>query len=111
MNHEIKKIIIDAIMKVVDSAPSKKNTKLNSYNPYDYKSTNPFEVTKEEFDIWIDYVLSIIKIASKHIDMNLCLSIQKNINNIVSQQGDDYMTKTNTICQMLLNFARQIINL
>lgn len=112
MNHEIKKMIVDAIMKVVSDAPTRQYIK---YNPYSYMSNlqynNQSKITKEKFDIWLNYALSVLKIISEDIDIGLYATLRDNVQNIANQPSNNYELKINSICQLLLSFARQIINL
>lgn len=91
-------MIVDAITNVVRSAPTKQNNSL--FNG----------VTQESFDIWMRYVNSVLKITSQYIDINLIYPLNTQMQNIVMQNKDNF-TKTNDICDILLNFARTIIYL
>lgn len=98
MDHQTKMMIVDAVTNVVKSAPTKQNNSL--FN----------DVTQESFDIWMRYVNSVLKITSQYIDINLIYPINTQIQNIVMQNKDNF-SKTNDICDILLNFARTIIYL
>lgn len=98
MDHQTKMMIVDAVTNVVKSAPTKQNNSL--FNG----------VTQESFDIWMRYVNSVLKITSQYIDINLIYPINTQIQNIVMQNKDNF-SKTNDICDILLNFARTIIYL
>lgn len=116
INQQVKKTMIDALMKVVDSAPTRSNNHQGTYPmqpSYPYYSTQAHQetITTERFNIWIDYVQSVLKITSQQIDMNLYLSVLNNIQNIVFQPGTNYALKTNEICKILLNFAQNILYL
>lgn len=91
-------MIVDAVTNVVKSAPTKQNNSL--FNG----------VTQESFDIWMRYVNSVLKITSQYIDINLIYPLNTQIQNIVMQNKDNF-SKTNDICDILLNFARTIIYL
>lgn len=98
MDHQTKMMIVDAVTNVVKSAPTKQNNSL--FNG----------VTQESFDIWMRYVNSVLKITSQYIDINLIYPLNTQIQNIVMQNKDNF-SKTNDICDILLNFARTIIYL
>lgn len=97
MDQRIKETIINALMNVVDSAPTRN---LSSYK---------YGISQENFNIWLNYVQSTIKITSRYVDMNLCLDVQNKINQVNHEQDSDYSTKIISICQILLNFAQSII--
>ena len=126
MDHQIKTMIVNAIMKVVDSAPRQLNIQSSQkrvglhYSPFtSYQFTNPYQSEmlyqtdnyKEHFDVWINYVWSILKTASSHIDSNLYISVQMQIQSILTQPNIDYASKTTAICKTLLDLASRILYL
>lgn len=126
MDHQIKTIIVNAIMKVVDSAPKQVNiqTSQKRVSPHHSPSTahqfaHPYQSEmlyqtddyKDHFDVWINYVWSILKTASSYIDSNLYISVKKQIQNILTQSNMDYASKTTAICKTLLDLASRILYL
>lgn len=104
MDYQTKDMIINALMKVVKNAPTNSTNQYAVYSPYQ----KTYDITKEQFDIWINYVYSILKIISSYVDVNTCLS---HISNIIADPYDAYASKINTICQKILDFARTIISM
>lgn len=98
MDHQIKMMIVDAITNVVNSAPKMQNYNLS------------IGVSAESFNIWMNYVDSVLQTSSKQVNMNLILAVNNQIKNIV-MQNNDYTTKTYKICDVLLNFAKNILYL
>lgn len=98
MDHQTKMMIVDAIINVVDSAPTRKN-----YNP-------SIGVTKESFEIWIRYVNAVLQITSQHLISNLTFTVNSQIQNILLK-NIDYTTKTFDICEILLSFAKSVLSL
>lgn len=99
MDQKIKKTIIDALMKVVDSAPTRNNW------------FSQQGVTEDSFNSWMNYVNSVFQITSQYLDANLLFAAYNSIQTITMQTNMDYASKTNAICQQILNFARSILNL
>lgn len=99
MDQRIKNTIIDAIMNVIKSAPTQ--------NP----AIRQHGINQRNFDIWLNYVNSTMQITSRHIEINLYLTVQNNIQQVVLQQGADYTSKIDTICKILFNFIQNIIYL
>ena len=99
MNHQTKKMILDAFIKTVDSAPTRKNTFYQQ------------GVTEDSFKNWMNYVNSVFQITSQYLDTNLLLVAYNSIQNIAMQPNMDYALKTNDICQEILNFARSILSM
>lgn len=121
MDPRIKQTMIDALIKVVESAPTRAIGSPFGYSPYNtpYSSPynpqpippNPYEITQSRFDIWLNYVNSTLQITSQYVDPNLCFTVKNNIQMVALQPGLNLATKTNSICQILLDFARSLINL
>lgn len=103
MDHQTKTMIVDALTKLVDEAPTKSGVHFTPY-PQNYV------VTKERFDIWVNYIFSIMQIISSYVDVSICLS---NINAIIMQpnSNNEYASQVNAICHAILNFARTILYL
>lgn len=109
----LKKYIIDALMRVVDSAPTRSNSQYNSYQTnalYRVENSKPYEITDESFKIWINYVFSVLNIAAQQVNSNLSYSVNKQIQSILYQNGADNATKTIEICRIILDYARNILN-
>ena len=131
LNPQIKKTIINALMKVIDSAPNMPNKQYNSYmsnyypqdlyqtketygHKYTYQSDMIYpsnNVTNESFEIWINYVFSVLKITAQQIDSNISYDVYQQIKTIVSQNNEDNSSKTINICRIILNYAQNILNM
>lgn len=98
MNYEIKKLAVDALLKVVDASPTR------SCNG------NFFSITKQQFDIWIEYVFSTLDIISDIIGSHRYISTKQKIQELVLQSTTDYISKIFPIVQILLDLAKEIIN-
>lgn len=103
MNNEIKRLLINTILEVVDSAPNFS------------KGIYQRGLSKEEFDIWIKYVYSVLNIFADTIPPTDYLEIRKKIRDIANEDNNEYVEelryvdKTIKICNLLLNFAEQYI--
>lgn len=113
LDSQIKKTIVEALIKVVENAPTRPTNLNYGYSNYNnsFPNFNPYQVTQSRFNVWIDYVHSILRLTSQYVDANLCFSVQSNIQSIVMQPTSDYNSKTNNICQLILDFAQSIIQL
>lgn len=130
LNPQIKKTIVDALMKVVDSAPSMSNRQNKSntfrnyprnyyqtgerYRPgYMYQSDmiHQSDVSNENFEVWINYVLSVLKITAQQVDPNLSYTVYQQVQNIVHQGNSNNSSKTIGICRILLDYAQDILKL
>lgn len=102
LDPQIKQTVVEALIKVVENAPtiiSASNGNLSN------------SIAQSRFDIWMNYVNSILRITSRYVDASLCFTVRNNIQNIATQSGLDYATRTNDICQIILDFARKILYL
>ncbi len=101
MNHQVKTMLVDALMKVVDNAP----TKSVSYSQ---------DIPIANFNSWINYIYSILKIFENDLNpgdyMMICNDIQSILNAPYNSNSQMILRdKTVKICQLLLNFARSIL--
>lgn len=102
MEHQAKKMIVNALINVVDDAPTSPTSR--SYQ----LQQKPYGVTRDSFDIWLQYVYSIMKIISAYVNVDECVA---DINNIVAQQNAGYNMKTISICERILDFAKTVLSL
>lgn len=103
MNYQTKSMIVNALTKIVDDAPTKFVAQNAAY-------AQTYGVTKDNFNIWINYIFSVMKIISSYVDVSGCLL---NINSVINQPDStsDYSLKVNSICKIILEFARGILYL
>ena len=103
MDYKIKNMIVNALIGVVDNAPTKTTMQFATYPPSSM-------VNKERFDAWIRYINSVMQVTSSYVDVSGCVS---NINTVVMQPNpnNEYASKVNNICQIVLDFARAILYL
>lgn len=99
MDHQVKKMILDAFIKTVDNAPTRKNTFYQQ------------DITEANFNNWMNYVDSVFQITSQYLDTNLLIVAYNSIQNIAMQSNMDYASKTNAICRQILDFARRILSM
>lgn len=118
MDHQIKTMIVDALMKIVDSAPTKNPYQQyvteqlwQTQNPYQANKIQRSTVSKDSFDIWMNYIFSVLKITEQYIDSGLYLSVCNQIQSVALHADIDYTKKTYEICRILLEFARKILYL
>lgn len=98
MSYALKKIAVDGLLKVVDSAPTK------------LCNNNFSSITKEQFDIWIKYALSTLDIISDTIESHTYITVKQKIQEIVLQNTNDYPSKTFAVARILLDLAQSLIN-
>lgn len=104
MDYQVKNMIVNALTKIVDDAPTKHNVQYYMSYPKNYG------ISKESFDIWTNYIFSVMKIISSYVDVSICFS---NINSIIMQPcpNNEYSSQVNTICHIILDFAQKILYL
>lgn len=100
MEHQTKNMIVNALINVVNDAPTSPTSR--SYQLHQ----SPYGATKESFEIWIQYVYSVMGIISSYVNVNTCVA---NIQNIAIQENKGYNVKTNSICQIILDFAKTVL--
>lgn len=117
LNQQVKKTIIDALMKVVDSAPTRSNY-YNNTNPqyrtntiYGQEHAVQYGISNEIFQAWINYVFSVLNITAQHVDSNLSYSVYTQIQNIVCLNSVDNASKTIDVCRIILDYAHKIVEM
>lgn len=95
MDYKMKQLVVDSIFKVMNNSPIKINNNSN--------------VTKDRFDIWVNYALSMLNIFNDNNSILMEINTTKNkIISITSMNSDDYLNKTLQINQVLLDLANKI---
>lgn len=95
MDYKMKQLVVDSILKVMNNSPIKINNNSN--------------VTKDRFDIWVNYALSMLNIFNDNNSILMEINTTKNkIISITSMNSDDYLNKTLQINQVLLDLANKI---
>lgn len=109
MINKSKEMVINAIYKVINSAPNI-NTAVNYNYNYSYYTRN--DISKQEFDTWINYAYQILDISYNHIGLNCILTTKNTILKLVNQfnqLGTPYMQRVFGISTELLNLAQMIL--
>ncbi len=95
MDYKMKQLVVDSIFKVMNNSPIKINNNSN--------------VTKDRFDIWVNYALSMLNIFNDNNSILMEINTTKNkIISITSMNSDDYLNKTLQINQVLLDLPNCI---
>lgn len=108
MRHEVKKILFDALMNVIDDSPTIKKNQANMRNATAYNIE--LNVTQDEFNVWIDYMFSTLKIISKYIEAYVYETARNQIQGIIEDSQTILANKVLEIDQVLLNLAKNIVN-
>lgn len=98
MEYQIKKAIVDGLLKVVDNSPILT------------KSQNVFDDKKEEYEIWLKYVFSTLDIVGEYVSYSFLIMARNEIKHIDTNKTT-YFEKINSICKILLNLAEQILSM
>ena len=98
MINKSKEMVINAIYKVVNSAPK--------FNPNYHNG----DITIQEFTTWFDYAIQILNISYNHLGFNNILLTKEKIIRIYNQYGVDNISRVYQICEELLNLAKEILN-
>lgn len=71
MDFQNKKMIIDSLLKVVQSAPTT-NGPIPYFQQYNFNQQNMrSDVSKAEFDAWVQYVNQTLDISQKYTNWNI----------------------------------------
>ena len=95
MDYQTKTMVVNALTKLVDEAPTKSAVQFTLY-------PQTYVVTKERFDIWVKYIFSIMQIISSYVDVSICLS---NINVIIMQPNSNNEYASQVKCYLSCNIG------
>ena len=146
IDREIKKMLVNALVEVVDSAPLRKNRRSNRLKKsksvrdqnrigmpqkkwtesmivgmvpkstlnltYGNNIIGLRRVNREkEFETWMGYVNKTLNTTSRYVNKSIFDSAEKNIYEIASKPEQDYDAKTNDVCKVVLEYAKNIADL
>ncbi len=117
MNNQGKQMVIDALYKVINSAPQPYQNNMYPYNTYSYPKTIPNntnlpnEITKQQFDIWKKYVCDVLDISYNNLALYDIMTTKLNIEQLALQPTSSYMQLVNRIQNELICLIRIIIQL
>lgn len=114
MKNQTKKVLIDAIYKVIDSAPTQYNLKNYPFYQNNYYTCNiNNELSEQEFNTWLNYACQILDILYNHTGLDFILSEKNKIFQLVNQCHQlriPYIQCVLEINKELLNLAKEILN-
>lgn len=105
MNNQSKQIVIDALFKVINSAPE-------LYSRRNYLCSQTYQsndVSTQEFNTWVNYANQILDISFNHIGLNVIISTKMMISQFTSQYGVSNIQRINQIRQELIKLTQAIL--
>lgn len=108
MRYQTTKMLVDMIFNVIDRAPNNQNSPYQGTINYQHNNLSNAFVDKQVYNIWVDYVKSILEIISNYVDVSKYVD---NINRLGIDGNNNYVSKINEICNMLLNLAEMIVHM
>lgn len=103
MNYQSKQLVINAIYRVINSAPKPYISTRYMYNTH---SSN--DISNQEFNTWVNYVCQILDISYNHIGLNFILSTKNQILQMANQYGIPYVYLVTQINNELFNLIQII---
>lgn len=104
MNNERKQVIVQALIKLVQSAPEVQFPKSTFYPQGIQKQ----DVSAPQFNAWIDYVNSVLDVTYEYTGLNYVLEIKVNVLKL-STQNKLYIHRIYEIKDQILSFAQVIL--
>lgn len=100
-----KQFVLDTLMKLADSSPVNKIHPNNIYSG----AKNNYDISQQEFIIWLNYINSVLEILSNYINPAELSLIKLQISNIASQNESPFAMRALNIERELLNLAQNIL--
>jgi len=107
MNFKKKQVVIDALTKLVNSAPSMQYAPNNIYNIQYYKAQ--YDISKGAFDNWIVYINSVLDTLYSYSKFQEILIAKFTIITLSTQNNLSYTDRVLKIGTELLNLAKKIL--
>jgi len=105
MNNQSKQIVIDALIKVINAAPT-----LYPQQNYAYIQAYPnSDVPMQEFNTWINYANQILDISYNHIKLDAILSTKIIICQLASQYNLSNMQRIDQVKQEFIKLVQTIL--
>lgn len=105
MNNQSKQMVMDALFKVINSAPA-----LYSQKNYLYPQTyQTYDVSMQEFKTWVNYVNQILDISYNYLGLNIIMSTKMMISQLVSQYEVSNIQRIDQIKQELIKLTQAIL--
>ncbi len=117
MNNQGKQMVIDALYKVINSAPQPYQNNMYPYNTYPYPKTIPNntnlpnEITKQQFDIWKKYVCDILDISYNNLAIYDIMATKLRVEQLANQPALSYLQLVYQINDKLFDLINIIIQL
>lgn len=105
MDYERKQIIINALIQLLQSSPDMRQLK-NTSNYVEYQN---FDISKQEFDIWMNYVNSVIDVTYQYTALYAVLLTKKNIMSLSVQNELPYMQRIKKINDEIIGLTQEIL--
>lgn len=105
MDYQRKQIIVEALIKVVQSSPE---MQLQINSSVFFENQGP-DISMQEFNIWINYVNSVLKITFDYTGLNCVLVAQMNIMRLASQNELPYRQRVFQIKNEILGLTQEIL--
>ena len=102
MNDRGKRMMVDTIIKLVDSSPSKK---FRSYTGQPMS----WEITQPELNIWVNYINSTLDILSGYAGLAIISSAKMQVVSIASQGNVSGLQRVVDIERLLLDLALNML--
>ena len=112
MNYHNKQMIVNELIKVVDSSPTKLFPSKHLYPGGNlYPGQNPtYGVSTQELDIWVNYVNSVLDISYQYANFPMILSAKSTILQIYGDNRMSCIERVMQIERIILNLAQSILN-
>lgn len=106
MEFKNKHMVVDALIKVVDASP------IQSKSTAFYYTSGPqrYNISMQEFSVWMNYVGSVLNIAYQHTGLSLILAAQQEILTASNNNQTSFAERTLQIERIILDLAQTILH-
>lgn len=108
MNNERKQIIVQALIKLVQSAPKVQSPVQTPVQDFYLQGIQNQDVSAPLFNAWIDYVNSVLDVTYEYTGLNHVLEIKMNVT-LLSTQNELYIQRIFKINDQILSLAQMLL--
>ena len=105
MDYQRKQIIVQALIKLVQSSPE---VRPQMSSPY-FSGNQNHDILMQEFNIWLNYVNSVLEVTYDYTGLNIVLVVQMNIMRLSSQNQLLYKQRVLQINNEILGLMQAIL--
>lgn len=105
MSNQGKKMMVNSLIKLVESSPARKKSPYTQYIQWNQMN----EVTQQEYEIWINYVNGVLDVLYEYAELEIIALTKIKITKVAIQNNSTYYHYTLLVERELLDLAQNLL--